>query len=229
MIMNKNVKIGIGIAVLIFLAVAGYSWYNESNKPAEDDKFIKTVERNLSTADRKIFEDRLVEAQNKLTASKTDEERFGWQMQIGYNLQALGRLGQAQDAFEQAIRLKSDDYSGLTALFQVQIDRSDNEGALVSIKTALDKSPNNPDLWRKYIQLETEKFNPSNDSLNNLYLEALSKTNDSVNIITVYAQFLEKVGEVTKSIEYWQKAIDANPASKKLYQTEIDRINKLLK
>lgn len=80
--------------------------------------------------------------------------------------------------------------------------------------------------------LKKDKEHASNDEINGLYIEALQKTQtlltSYVDIHTAYASWLESVGNLQASKEYWQKAINLNPDNKKQYQAEVDRLNKLL-
>jgi tetratricopeptide (TPR) repeat protein len=224
--MPKKVKYGIILCVLVVLGFGGYAAYKKGN---EKESFVKEVNRNLSAADRKTFEDRVADDKSKLASAQTDDDRFGWDMQLGYNLEALGSLSDAQIAFENAIKLKPDDFVGYTGLFQVQVDRADYQGALKSISTAIEKAPTNPDIWKRYALLEKEHLNASNDTISSLYSEAVVKTNSNIDIITTYADWLQDNGNLQASKEYWQKAIEINPKLKKIYQAQIDKIDKLLK
>jgi tetratricopeptide (TPR) repeat protein len=224
--MPKKVKIGIIVSILLVVGFAGYAIYKKGNVKTS---FVKEINRNLSPADRNIFEDRAADAQKKIDAAKTDDEKFGWYMQLGYNLQALGSLNAAQNAFESAVKLKPNDDTGYAGLYQTQVDRGDYEGALASIKIAVDKNPQIPQYWKNYVLLEKEHFNASNDTLSALYSEAVVKTANNIDIITTYAQWLESTGNLGAAKEYWQKAIVLYPANKKLYQTKIDKINLQLK
>jgi tetratricopeptide (TPR) repeat protein len=224
--MPTKVKIGIGFSILLVAGFAGFAAYKKGN---EHSIFVKEINRNLSAADRKTFEDRVADDKSKLASAQTDDDRFGWDMQLGYNLEALGSLSDAQIAFENAIKLKPDDFVGYTGLFQAQVDRADYQGALKSISTAIEKAPTNPDLWKRYALLEKEHLNASNDTISSLYSEAVVKTNSNIDIITTYADWLSKSGNLQASKEYWQKAIEINPKLKKTYQAQIDKIDKLLK
>ncbi|MBX4191379.1 MAG: hypothetical protein KW804_01100 [Candidatus Doudnabacteria bacterium] len=221
--MPFKVKVGIAICLLLLLAVLGFSYFQR-----DADKYPKEVSRNLTNEDRKIFEDRLAESRFKAETT-SGEEKFGWQMQVGYNLSALGKLYDAENAFKQAIELKPDEQTGYSALFQVQYDRGNYEEANKNIKTAIEKDEKNPDLRRKYIFLQQDKLNASNEKLDQLYIEALRATDSNVDIITVYAEYLERVGNLPKAIEYWKQAITLNSKNKALYQAEIVRIEKLVK
>lgn len=223
--MDNKLKIGIVSAVIIVLGIAAYGIYANTEK----DNFIKEKEVNLSASDRKIFEDRLTALMEQEKTAQSDEDKFGIYIQQGYNLQSLGKLAEAQAAFDKAIEIKPDDFIGYAVMTQIQLDRGDNEGARSSIKTAIGKNPANADLWKKYIQIEIERFNASNDTINGLYVEALGKTSSHIDMTTSYADWLEKAGNLQAAKEYWQQAGVINPNGKKIYDAEIKRLDALMK
>ena len=223
--MPTRLKIGIIFSILLVLGIAGFAGYKNWNSKTS---FVKEINTKLSAQDRKIFEDRLADAQNKLKEAQTNDDKFGWEMQIGYNLQALGTLSEAQAAFEKAIEYNPASPIGYAALFQVQADRGDYDSAKKSIITAISKNPTSPDLWKRRIYFEIEKLHTSNDQISALYSEAVNQTNSNTDILTAYATWLESVGNLQAAKEYWQKAIVANPAGKKIYQGEIARLDKLM-
>ncbi len=222
--MPNKVKIGIIICLLLLVAVGIFSWFAKNK---EESKFIREKDPQLTTENRKIFEDRLASSEQKLNNAQNDEDKFSWNMQIGYNLQALGKLSEAKRYFKDAIELKPENIVGYTALFQVQVDMTDYESARTSIKKAISLNPVNTDIWRKYILLEKEKFSASNDILNSFYLEALSKTNNSTDITTVYAEHLEASGNLQGALDQWKIATQQYPTNK-IYQAEVARLKKAL-
>jgi tetratricopeptide (TPR) repeat protein len=220
--MPRNLKIALAACVTLFLIVAGYAIYQQENYEAS---FVKEINRNLSPEDRKIYEDRIAEADRKLAEAQSDTERYNLLMQKGFNLYGLGSLTAAKDVFNQANELNPNDSTALVALYQTQVDMNDPKGALKSIQAALKLKENDPDIWKKYIVLQEEKFNLGNDRISALYSEALVKTNTHINMVTAYAVWLEKVGNLQSSKEYWQKAIELNPNNKATYEAEIKRID----
>jgi tetratricopeptide (TPR) repeat protein len=224
--MPKKVKIGIITAVTLVLVFAGYAAYKNWNYKAS---FVKEVNRNLSAEDRKVYEDRIIAAKKGLEEAQSDEEKFNWTMNLGFNQYGLGSLADARKTFEQAIKLRPEDANAHVALYQVQVDQGDNNGALASIRTAIRIEQENPDIWKKYVQLMIDRFSADNNTVSALYSDAVNKTNSHIDIITSYAAWLEKSGNYQAAKEYWQKAIQKSPANKKLYEAEIKRLDALIK
>jgi tetratricopeptide (TPR) repeat protein len=231
--MNSNVRIGIVASALLLMAVLGFAQYNKTHQ-TQKNNFKTDVPRNLTAEDKKIFEDRISEYKNKLKESKDDAEKYNLFLQIGFNEYAQGHLQASKDSFLEAIKINAEQYDVYVGLFQTQVDMNDYFGAEQSIKKAISIRKGIADLWRRYIQLKIDHENASNDEVTRLFEEALKDTTQQgdvanyVDVVTFYAPWLEKVGDIPKAIEYWKKAIDANPESKTIYQAEIDRINKQL-
>ncbi len=223
--MNK-VKLGIIIAVGILVLVGLFSYFYQ-----EDKNIILEKEPNLTADERQIYEDRLAEAEAKLKQAETNEEKYNLYLLIGFQKYGLGRFAEAKAAYRNAEKYnEKKDYSVYTALYQVQLDMQDNEGARDSIKKAIEYGSGVADNWLKYIILEKERFNASNETLNGIYIEALGATagQSDFDVMANYAQFLESTGNLQGAKEYWQKAAEANPGNKAVYDAEIKRLDALI-
>jgi tetratricopeptide (TPR) repeat protein len=225
--MNNTIKIGLSLAVVIVLTIGGYGFLKKDKAPYQN--FTTYKDFHLTEASKKIYTDKLNEISKQLGSSISDAEKYGLYIQQGFNFYGLGQLQDAKNSYEKALQIKSDDAAAYNALYQTQLEMGDNLGAESSLKKALDLYPVSADAWRKYIQFEADIMHRDDNAINGLYIQAINKTNSNVDIMTVYAQFLEKTGNLQAAKEYWQKAIIANPKGKKIYQAEVDRLDKLLK
>lgn len=148
--MNNRVKLGILIAVLVVIAVGAFSFYN--NKQTNPEKnFVIEKQVNLSDADRKVYEDRVNDANSKLENEKDSAIRFDLYSKLGFAEYALGHLGLSKDAFNNAIKINADQYGVWQGLFQTKADMGDNAGADEAIKKAIAIRPNSAEFWKQYI------------------------------------------------------------------------------
>lgn len=225
--MNKEFKLGLVACLVLILLVAGFIWWPHYNYQRN---LIKSVDRHLSQEDQKTYEDRLAQANADLQKNDlSNEQRYNLLMNKGFQLYALGRLSEAVDAFADAARINSQDFTSYVAMYTAQLDMQDNRGAEKSILRAIELKPADADIWKKYIQLQMDRFAANNDQLNSLYQQALDKTHQSTDIVTAYASWLEKSGDLSKAKEYWQKAAIADSSNKKVYDAQIKRIDDLIK
>lgn len=219
--MEKNVKIGFVASVVLLLLVFGLASYirYESTKHIINEKTP-----NLTAEQTKIYTDRLADAQSRLAQAQNDEEKYNIYIYEGYQYYGLGKYLLAKKSYLKAIEIVPNKYDAYSALFQVQLDMTDFDGARESILKAIQSYPSNADIWNKYILLEQEKFNATADQIKVLYEEALAKTNNNSDVVITYATFLESVGQINQAILQWQKAIEVNPSKTEVYQAEITRL-----
>lgn len=220
-------------AIAIVLVIAGIMYYNRiQNEKNLNSSFITEKDPNLTAEQRKIVEDRIAGLNEKIKnppEGSTDAEKYNLYIQIGFQKLNLGKFSEARDSFIDASHLQPDNYAAYVALYQVYLSMTDYNSARESIKKAVSLSPGSPDVWRKYIPLEKEKFGATNEELEKLYSEALKSTGESIDILTVYAQFLEEKGDIKGAIEQWKKATVAYATNKDVYQGEIYRLENLPK
>lgn len=232
--MPEKYKKIIPAAIAVILAIAGIMAYNK----IQDDKknarppIITEKRPDLTEDERRIVDDRLKQVLEKIEKppeGATSIEKYSWNMQAGFQKMALGKYSEAKEYFVAASAIQPADYTAWVAMYEATLAMNDYETARENIKKAISLDSSNPDLWRKYIQLEKEKFKAPDSQLDQLFSEALASTGSDVNIITIYAQFLEEKGDLKGAIEQWKKAIAANAGNKELYQAEITRLEGLMK
>ncbi len=223
--MNGKIKTGIYAAIILFLGVIGFAVYSAQNYSAS---FVKEINPNLTDEERLTYENRLDDIDNSLSEDVSKEEQYSLLMQKGFNLYGLGKFAQSADALQQAINLQPEVAGAYVALSQTQSSMNDIKKAKDSIKKALKINPADPNIWKRYIQLEIDKFDISNDQVSALYSEAVNKTSYHVDVISAYASWLEEVGNYQASKEYWQKAIEINPDGKEIYEREIKNLDQFL-
>ncbi|HYF97712.1 MAG TPA: tetratricopeptide repeat protein [Coxiellaceae bacterium] len=225
--MNKEVKIGLaaaGIIVILLAALAGLDYWMEQRK------IVKEKDPNLTQEERAIYEERLATAREMINnPDLNDSQRFDWYMQQGFQLYGLGKLAEASDSYKEALKFRPEDPNAYVALYAVQLDMQDNDSALKNIQKAVELKPTDPDIWKKYILIQKERFGVAGQELNDLYLQALEKTLNNVDINTAYAVHLEQVGNLQAAMEYWQKAAELNPSARPLYEIEIKRLDEAIK
>lgn len=223
--MNKRLKQGIALAVIIFLLVVMFSIFYKSK-----DKIIKKVDRNLGEQQKSGIDNNLNEIDNqilKINEGTPKDEIYSLYIQQGHEYYQLGDYASQRNSYLKASEIDPQNPDVWAQLFQVNLDMKDYKNAKVSIDKSLTLNPSNPALWLSQISFEKQYLSVTDDRVNNLYTQALSKNPNSILLIQPYAQFLEQAGNLQAAKEYWQKAIVANPSSKSVYEQEIERIEKL--
>jgi tetratricopeptide (TPR) repeat protein len=219
---NKKIKIGILICAVLLIVFSVISWY------VSEHKFVKVKDNHLDPKISGTYQNRLEDLNYSLTVAKTDDAKFDIEKQIGTEQYLLGLLNDSKQSYEAAINLKPNDYTGYVGLFRTQIDMKDLDGAKLSIAKALSLNSSTVDVWIPDINFEEDVLHSSPVRINDLYVQALSKTNSNIGLMTAYAYFEESQNKFETAKEYWQKALQIDPKNKD-YQAQFNRLSNLLK
>lgn len=188
------------------------------------------MEVNLPTERVQLIKNRIAGDHQKLEATQIqfipDPELFRIYNEMAFDYHMLGDLASAKEFYLKAVKITRHDPAVWASLFSVYKDMYDYESARSAVRKSLDINPVDWNLWRGYIELEQFHFKADRDELDRLYREALQKTNNSINIITVYAKFLEEGEDVEGAIKFWKMAFEKMPDSE-LYKQEIRRLEGL--
>src|SRR3989344_4050754 len=138
---NKQLIFGVIIAILILVGFIGYNRWSESRKQAS---FIQEVDRKLSDEDRKIYEDRLIEAEKFIAEAQDNQTKSDALIYKAVQLSGLGKLASARDVFIEAANVNPENYNIYVHLHQVYFEMEDYKKAEKSIQKSLELQPNNP-------------------------------------------------------------------------------------
>lgn len=217
---NKVINSWIIFSILIVVGFAVYTVYVGKKEAS----LVKEVNRDVPFMDRQRMEGELRRAESiVLNENKTPEEKYFLYIKIGDILNDLGRLNVARKAYENAIDNKSDGVTAYIDLYDVLVEMNDLKAANRNLKKALELN-NSSVYWRKYIEFRKSKLIASPEELNEIYLEALSKTESHISIVVIYARFLEEQGNKQGALDYWRKAKEIDPENSSTYEAEITRL-----
>jgi len=220
--MNKQLIFGIIICLILVGAIVGYlTWQNQK----QEANFIEEVDRKLSDEDRKIYEDRLIEAKKFIAEAQDNQAKSDALIYKAVQLSGLGKLAFARDVFLQAADVNPENFNIYIHLHLVYFEMEDFKSAESSIRESLRLNANNPDAWKKYILLEIEKFDRPESEIRELYGQAEGAVREKTDIYTDYARYLETIGDKAGAIQQWQKAAESYPENKDLYEGEIERLS----
>src|SRR3989344_2084413 len=114
--MNKQVILGITICVILVVGLSGFVVWQNNQKQAS---FIQEVDRKLSDEDRKIYEDRLIDAEKYISEAQDNQAKHDAIIYKAVQLSGLGKLAFARDVFLQAAELVPENFNVQVHLYQV--------------------------------------------------------------------------------------------------------------
>lgn len=189
-------------------------------------KLILKKEVSLTDENRTFTEKRLAENQGKLLAlgdsvNIVDKTNLLFVISVDYRL--LGEYGKAKETLETAMSIDPKNSNIMQTYSSLLSVMGDKSGALSYINKAIELYPLESNYWRWKIDLEKESGKTGGE-LENIYKDAIKKTNNDINIVTYYAVFLENEKRYVEAITKWEEAIKIEPSLKATYQAEIDRL-----
>lgn len=210
--MSKQKKLLILISCVALLSASAWFAFNYSRQSRsieiEMPALKRTqVERNLTSEERKIYEDKLQKAQDYLKELRSRrgvveaDEYFKAYMNIGFVYNGLGELQKAAGNYLQAIKEQENNYNGYTALYLAYLESGDFDKSRQAIEKAVEIGPQVPDNWRKYLELEQGKFYVDFKRQDELYTLALDKTSRHPDILFLYSRFLEQEGKLQEALK----------------------------
>lgn len=137
---------------------------------------------------------------------------------------ALGNYKIAEELLLKAISLDPKNpyiHQTYSALLWVA---GQQDHAISEINTAISLKGNEFNFWLSKIMYSVS-LKP--EAIEQIYQNALTATDNNINIVTSFAVFEEKNGDRDGAISLWKKAQTLFPEQSNIYQQEIDRLSKL--
>jgi len=235
---DKKSNVGKYLPLVILALLAGFYFMSKANKDKEDqiptlnNGVVSTQQNetkkgvNLTPEERKAQEERATEAENTIkgfTATSTTEDRYnayiklaGAKYRLGEHTASIAALDKIRDENPNKARI----WTQYTLTYN---DMGETDKARESLKKALELDATNPQHLLLNIQLNPDQ---SKEALDKMYVEALQKSDNYIDVVIAYAQFQEKNGDKVKAVEYWNKAKTINASGAAQYDAEISRLQK---
>lgn len=219
------------IIFVIVLAVVGvYIYLHLDKNNFRSGNIISYKDPGLTQQEKDLFSQKIEELKKQLSTVKDDQEKFKLNMQIGFQYYGLGEYGLARKQYLIASKILPENPTAWAELYVIENAMQDYKNAKTHILKAISLDPSSSQYWRWRIDLERQGLAASTKTLDQLFTEALGKTNNSVDIITLYAKYLEEQkNDLRSAIMQWRKAAELNPDAKDQYEGEIKRIQNTLR
>ncbi len=222
--LDKRLKCTIFFTLIAIILLAASFYFKNENK------YIMYVDRNLSEEHISIYNTKLLEANILLDTAINNnniEDQYDILNHIGAQYYGLGNLLKAFEYYEKASILIPEKHVSYKELFKVSVEMKNFDDAKTFIKQAVNNNPKNNNSWLMYIQFEGNYFDNSFENLNDLYNEALIKTNRNVNILSKYAIFNESFSNYKIAIDIWEELSKIRPEEDLYQQRKQEAENKL--
>lgn len=212
----------IGLIAVAIIAGGAY-WYFQGQK-LSDNLTLQEIEKLGPDEQRIELEKQLKEYEEraaKLSADANISDKYLVYIRLAELQNRLQKYGGAIESVDKIAEQRQDN-SRIWYSYAVSYQGLDNfPKAKENIQKALAISDVTPEYWIVYLEISQDL--PSAD-LEKLYVEAVAKTANDLEIVKSYARFLEKIGNKEKAIGYWETARNINPDGAGEYDAEIARL-----
>lgn len=218
--MNKK-SLVLGLVLVVILVAGGV--YMAYNKPKDLPKqqFVTYKDPGLTAEEKAVFQSKITELEAQLKDAKDDNTKFKLTMQIGIQHYALGEYTLAHERYMAATKILPDNPTVWSELYVVENAMGDYEGARSHIEKAIELNPASAQYWRWRLDIERDRFNPTANTIEDLFVQALAKTNDNVEILAMQARYFENANKIPAAIEVWKRLKEVNPSAAATYDQEI--------
>jgi tetratricopeptide (TPR) repeat protein len=228
--MKKLLSWLIFLALIIAGGYLGYQQYTTTQSPLvftpyQNEK-LQDRSVTLDPATQKMVTERLANIEKTIAAfdEKTDKnDKINNYFAQSADLQMFGRYKEAKIALEKALALKNNAHI-IHAYGVLLYQMGAGLDALSYIDLAIAQAPDVPNFWQTKIQLSRELYKGNLRVIEWVYTDGIRKTNEDIDLLTLYASYLAEMGRKQESIQYWQKAIEKNPSARDMYEMEIKNL-----
>lgn len=172
------------------------------------------------------MESELAEFQSSLAAFTKPEDldkKLNTLSLISEYQQMLGEYIEAKKTLETALSLQVNPKL-LQSYAQLLFTMGAKEPAVSYIDDALKFAPETIELWRTKIDMLSEIHKKDLAFVDSTYQKAIDSTENSIDLVTMYATYLGRQGRKEEAIQYWTKAQQIFPKQAGAYQGEIDAL-----
>lgn len=219
------------LAFLLVLISSVYTTYYFINKH-QIEKFTNFTDPKFTNEELSVINSKILELESLISSSNIENNKtdlYKLEMELSSQYKLRGRLLDSKNTLLQASKLLPENSTPWGELYNVENLRGDYDSASKSIQKAIELNPSNSQYWRWYIELKQGPLKTEESELLDIYSQAVDKTSGNIDIITIYASYLEKQNDLVGAVAQWKRAIEKNPAGATQYQAEIARIQNKLK
>ena len=161
--------------------------------------------------------DSISQSEEVFLPEKTSYEEY---LQQGIQYESAGELDKAIDAYQKAAKANPESYvpySNIGSIYRQNKEFYKAEGAF---RTALSIAPQSVSVYRKLYELYRYDFKKHPDQMALFFSDALKQTNNDVDLMKLYAFYLEDINDLFPALAIWKAFLQAEP-NNELYTTKV--------
>lgn len=146
-------------------------------------------------------------------------------LQQGINYETKGELTNAIDSYKKAAEISPQNYvpySNIGSAYYTLKQFPEAENAFLK---AIELQPNNVNVYTKLYDLYFHGLKRYPHQMNAFFTDAMKNTNNDINIVKLYASYLEEINDPESALPIWQSLLQVEPDNS-LYKAKIEALQK---
>lgn len=170
---------------------------------------------NLSPEEQKKHESAIADIKSEIgNSNKRGNASYANQYQeLGVHYEALGYLGRAASSFERAQKEGGPSTELFVNLARVHQEMSFFNKAVNFYRSAIDRDPGRVNLYQKLAELYFYDLKDA-ERARGVYIEGLGKTDNNLDLMKLFANFLELSGDRHEAYIYWDAVLQKDRQNK---------------
>lgn len=201
------------LAIILILVIGGIYYKKYKSNPSLDLPF--SGEENNVPPDK--GEDKGVVSEPILT--------YEQYLQQGINLETKGEFLKAVDSYKKASELSPTEYVPYSNAGSVYYNLKKYTEAEDHFLKALELSPSSVSVYTKLYEVYFYGMKRNKEQMTAFFQDALKNTNNDINIVRMYAIYLEEIAQYESALAIWQSLLKFEPDNAS-YKAKVEALQK---
>ncbi len=223
------------IIIVLVLVVFGVIYNSKKSKvvePVVTDIPNIIVPSTLPVNDQEKARQEIKSLNEKISSNTCIEtgERscYDEHLQLGIKYESLGQLSDAIASYRKASAISPKDYVPYSNIGSAYYGIKKFAEAETAFLKAIDITPNNVSVYTKLYDLYFHGLKRYPHEMNAFFTDAMKNTNNDINIVKLYALYLEEINDLESALPIWEGLLKVEPDNA-LYKAKIETLQKKIK
>jgi len=146
-------------------------------------------------------------------------------LQEGINFETKGDLKSAIASYEKASEVAPTDYVPYSNIGSAYYAEGEYGKAETAFLKALELGKNNVSVYTKLYEVYFKGLKRNLGEMNAFFIDAMTNTNNDINIVRLYASYLEEINELKLALPIWEGLLKVEPDNA-AYKAKIEALKK---
>jgi tetratricopeptide (TPR) repeat protein len=216
---TKQMKNLVILVVVLVLVAGGIYYYKKSREKIPNSPFEEYPQGEVDNSSTPTSE--------LVTPQEGNQEKLTYDqyLQQGINYETKGELLKAISSYRKASELAPKEYVPYSNAGSAYYSMQKYTEAEDHFLQALELVPNNVSVYTKLYEVYFYGLKRNPEQMTTFFQDAMKNTNNSVNIVTLYASYLEQINDPESALPIWQSLLQVEPDNA-AYKAKVEALQK---